>query len=148
VSSTVSDTKYEKSGKQMEKIANKQFFQVISKIQNCLSRDLLNPEYQKIVSKTAHPVTGHCYVATEAAFHLFGKKYGYYTYVRRYGSITHWWLQNEKSQIIDVTIEQVGDNYPYHEGHKQNMQYTPSKRARKLIKRIWDSGDITLNSSK
>lgn len=120
----------------MKVIANKQFSKIISKIQNCLSRDLLSPKYQKIVPENAHPVIGHCYIATEAAFHLFGKEHGYYPFVRRDGRITHWWLQNEKGQIIDVTIAQVGDNYPYHEGHKQNMQSTPSKRARKLIRRV------------
>ena len=120
----------------MEKIANKKFSKVILKIQDSLSRDLLSRKYQKIVPETAHPVTGHCYIATEAAFHLFGKKHGYHTYVRRDGDITHWWLRNDDGQIIDVTIEQVGDSFPYHEGHKQNMQFTPSKRTRKLIKRV------------
>ncbi len=42
-------------------------------IRDSLSRDLLSPKWRKKVPVSFHTVCGHCYIATEAAFHAFGR---------------------------------------------------------------------------
>jgi hypothetical protein len=75
------------------------------------SPDLLKIRYRW----SEHPIYGHCYVATEALYHLLGgKEEGWSGYVYGFedefdwepGENTHWWLQNEDGRIIDATADQ------------------------------------------
>lgn len=124
------------------------FAKEVRRIQRALSLDLLHRKYdidkgdKGEVEGTQLDMAchGHCYVATEAAYHLFAKKKGFVPYTRRNDDeTTHWWLRNrETSEILDPTKPQLqGEDYPYDKGHRQAFLTTqPSKRAKELIRRV------------
>lgn len=97
--------------------------------------DLLNEE-----PMTDHPLSGHCYVASEALFHLTGGYEEWYverTSVRVDGEwITHWYLRDrEELHVVDLTAEQFGDRkIPYGAGDRTGfLTQEPSKRAQEVI---------------
>jgi hypothetical protein len=97
--------------------------------------DLLNEE-----PVTDHPLAGHCYVASEALFHLTGgyeKWYVERTSVLVDGEwITHWYLRDRNElHVVDLTAEQFGDRkIPYGAGTRTGfLTQNPSKRAQKVI---------------
>ena len=51
--------------------------------------------------KTDDITFGHCYIATEAAYHIIGKSLNYKPYVMRVerGKYTHWFLKNDMCSI-------------------------------------------------
>lgn len=111
----------------------------IKRIQEALSFDLLSRKYRGRVSPFAHYVTGHCCVATEAAYYLFAKDSGYKPHVKKLGDVTHWWLFHpERKVILDVTAPQA-DGFVYGQCEKwQPFQGhgKPSKRALSLMIRV------------
>jgi len=105
---------------------------LIRLIQNNLTDDLLKPKYRKRKGKYA----GHCYVATECFYYMYGRWYGWKPYCYRYkNGETHWWLQKD-SEIIDITAEQLKPGFDYSKGHKQFFVNYPSKRCETLAKRV------------
>ena len=83
------------------------------------------------------PVAGHCYVASEAAFHLLGGKAAGYTpcFVRHEGA-PHWYLIDPSGQVLDITAEQFATPVPYDSGTRKGfLTKVPSKRAAVLIER-------------
>lgn len=113
----------------------------IEAIRKNLTDDLLKPEYKE--NDRRHPMFGHCFVATEALYHLTGKKYGIYCGKDDEG-ITHWWLQDALGQRYDPTADQytdLGKQPPYHNGKKSGFMLTynkgePSNRCKVLLERI------------
>lgn len=108
-------------------------------IQAVLSPDLLKPEWRLRVGPADHPTTGHCYAATEAAYHLWGRKNGYSPRVARIDAeTTHWWLERLDGDRLDVTAEQFdGQDLPYHLGRPTGfLTREPSKRAREILSRL------------
>lgn len=109
-------------------------------IQDALSLDLLHRDYAPSTAQRRHACLGHCYVATEAAYHLFGKKRGYAPFTRTNpDGTTHWWLEHtETGDIIDPSKPQLGGRrYPYEEGRRQAfLTKRPSRRAQELIRRV------------
>lgn len=106
------------------------------KIREKLTPQLLKPYWRKLNEEEgAHPLKGHCYVATEAYYHAVGKDKGYTPRVLKTTEGTHWWLQNEEGQIIDLTAEQFGKNaIAYPEGRKIGfLTREPSKRAQIVL---------------
>lgn len=115
----------------------------IIRIQHALSLDLLVPPYRAEPSDTEeyfYATRGDCYVATEAAYHLFGKKAGFIPfYCKHPDETTHWWLQHPKpGDIIDPTKPQLeGTTGVYSQGKRGNfLTKKPSRRAAELIRRI------------
>jgi hypothetical protein len=118
---------------------------IVLRIQLALSRDLLPADLMFGLPTNCHITRGHCAAATEAAYHLFGKKKsGYQPYVWKdsahNGTNTHWWLFNRKTgALVDPTAEQI-DGDPtriYHRGHHQNFRTSsPSKVAAEIIRRV------------
>lgn len=113
----------------------------IKRIQEALSFDLLNPKYRELVSPYAHYVTGHCCVATEAAYYLFGKDAGFKPYMQNVSDdVTHWWLFHpERKVLLDVTSPQVAEGFAYSKSKKwQPFQGhgKPSWRALLLMIRV------------
>lgn len=112
-------------------------------IRASLSRDLLSPAYRRSIPEGADPVVGHCYVATEAAYHAFGKRSGLETYVARLADGgTHWWLMNPAtSEVVDLTHEQTRKPFPYvTAGHSKRMRKGAgprgiSRRGQELLRR-------------
>jgi hypothetical protein len=82
------------------------------------SPDLLRPEYRDAVEAGAHPLTGHCYIVTEALWYALGKERGYWTseYVRHEGG-THWYLRHRQTGVVcDPTAAQFSEPPPYEKG--------------------------------
>lgn len=123
------------------------------RIQEELSDDLLTPEYRGYVRKyKLNRFAGHCYTASEAYYHLEGKKLGYkpcYTKVMTFcvdanpplGAyctiLTHWYLKKD-DLILDLTSEQFeGQPIPYDKGRRCGfLTKKPSMRARELMARV------------
>lgn len=100
------------------------------KIRRHLTPDLLKPEYRG----ASHPYAGHCYVASEAYWHLTGKRYK--PMVIRHEGGTHWFLR-DGDRVIDLTAEQFSTPIPYDAARGCGfLTREPSKRARELMRRI------------
>lgn len=108
---------------------------VMRTIQDNLTEDLLKPEYRGHQNK----FYGHCYVASEALYHLTGKTLKP-MYAKDHKGITHWWLEDNEHYIFDVTSRQYTDEGltpPYSKGKRAGfLTKLPSKRAQTLINRI------------
>jgi hypothetical protein len=94
-------------------------------IRKSLSRDLLDKKWQGLVPAGAHRVTGHCYIATEAAYHAFGREAGFYPHVVNLSAKgqTHWWLARPGTgEVIDLTHEQTAKPFNYARGVGKTMR--------------------------
>jgi len=114
---------------------------LIELVRKNLTPGLLKPQFREQNKK--NPMYGHCYVATEAMFHLLGGKDGYFAPCCGKDSegIVHWWLQDKRSgAIVDITADQyysVGKKPPYFKGKRKGfLTKVPSKRAKILIERV------------
>lgn len=100
----------------------------------------MRKQYRDIPEK--HITTGHCYIASEAIYHLCGGKNEWSSFTGRdHTGGTHWWLKNKNSgEIIDPTQEQylfLGHKPPHESGRSCGfLTREPSKRAKVLIERI------------
>lgn len=85
-----------------------------------------------------NPMVGHCYVASEAVYHLLGGKRAGFTPCRaRIGSDTHWWLVHESGVIIDPTADQFDFSVPYHVGVRAGfLTIKPSRRCMAVLARL------------
>jgi hypothetical protein len=106
---------------------------LIKKIVSNLSDDLKRSGFNNSCS-----VSGHCYVASEAMFHLLG---GYNSSYRpanvKHEGVQHWYLIHNDSAILDLTAAQFKTPIPYHRGRKRGfLTKHPSKRAQILLSRI------------
>lgn len=108
---------------------------LIRSIQKNLTPDLLPNEFWKKRNET-NPMAGHCYVASEAYYHLSGEKLTPQV-VRLSSKETHWFLKDSTGAIIDITKDQFDDPPPYSRGRGSGfLTKMPSKRAQKLIERV------------
>lgn len=108
--------------------------QIIVLIKRSLSDNLRKKKYQGNSNKLA----GHCYVASEAFYHLT-KQTNLYTpsYVKFCGG-THWFLSKKDGKIIDITVKQFNGKIPPY-SLKKNCGFltsNPSKRTIELLKII------------
>lgn len=111
-------------------------------IRTILSRrpDLLKAEYRARVKEGAHPLTGHCYVASEAAFHLLGGLSGPWRprTVRHEGAV-HWFLRHyDTGEILDLTADQFRTPVPYEHARRGGgfLTIDPSKRAQAVLREL------------
>lgn len=85
----------------------------------------------------ANPLAGHCYVASEALYHLTGKTMT--PQVIRHEGSTHWYLKDKSGTIHDLTAGQFKTPVPYHQGKGCGfLTKLPSKRAQIVIGRVID----------
>lgn len=106
---------------------------LIKDIVENLSDDLLKPEYRNLKDKNKY--TGHCYVASEVYYHLSGEKLKSCNI--KHEDSSHWYLVNDKSEIIDITVGQFKTTPNYSKGRVCSfLTKKPSKRAEILIDRI------------
>lgn len=97
------------------------------------SRQLVNKKYDKY----DHPLSGMCYFASEALYHLGAKELGFKPKRFKYKGVSHWWLENESGEVIDLTKEQFPFKFPYKCGKfTAFLTKTPSKRAQIVIKNV------------
>jgi hypothetical protein len=102
--------------------------------------DLRHPEYRG----NANPFAGHCYVASEALYHLGARDAGFTPRVASCISpegkrVTHWWLENVNGSRFDPTwsqfdLDTLRTLYAVGRGCGF-LTVEPSKRARTLIRR-------------
>lgn len=104
---------------------------IIDYIQSSLTDDLLKKKF-----KGTRPFAGHCYVASEAAFHLFAREQGYKPCFIRHEGQPHWFLIRG-SEVIDITAAQFYTKVPYEHGRRIGfLTKRPSRRARIVIQRV------------
>lgn len=104
------------------------------KVVSCLSDDLRRAPYKG----SRNPLKGHCYVASEALYHLEGGKRSGLTpkFIRHEGS-PHWFLADEKGHPEDPTAGQFRTPVPYERAQgKGFLTKEPSARAKELIRRV------------
>lgn len=86
-----------------------------------------------------NPMTGHCYVASEALWHLLGgHESGWVPQNIQHEGDQHWYLRHAKTgEILDPTASQFRTPVPYEKGRGRGfLTKKPSKRAQELINRI------------
>lgn len=117
---------------------------VIKEIQKHLTPDLLVGKWKR---EQAHPLEGHCYIATEVLWHLLKNdrlKPMCAVYSDETGRCTHWWLVDKTNgKILDPTKEQYHpDEPPYELGRGCGfLTKQPSKRAQIVLNKILGDGD-------
>lgn len=108
---------------------------MVEAVRGALSDDLRKKPYQG----AANCMAGHCYVASEALYHILGAKEAGWTpmHVSHEGG-PHWYLKNRHSgKVIDATADQFQTPVPYHLGKgKGFLTALPSKRANIVISRV------------
>lgn len=100
-----------------------------------LDNSLRKPQYRS----SPNPLTGHCYVASEALWHLMGgHESGWVPQNVKHEGDQHWYLRHSKTgEILDPTAGQFRTPVPYHQGRGRGfLTKEPSKRAAELISRI------------
>lgn len=111
-----------------------------------LSDSLLSKEWleKKKQETDFHSTLGHCYLATEAAYHLLGgKEKGWKPYYLKQDGESHWFLKDKSGRILDITAEQFGEapiRYADARG-KGFLTKAPSKRCKLLLRKIRESLD-------
>ncbi len=102
--------------------------------------DLRRPKYRG----HENPLTGHCYVASEALYYLLGGKAAGWTpmFVSHEGE-PHWFLRNADGHILDATASQFKTPVPYEKARgKGFLTLKPSKRAQEVMNRVRDADPI------
>lgn len=108
--------------------------ELVNQVRDNLTPDLLKPQFRD----APFPV-GHCYVASEAVYHLAGgKDSGLIPYrLRMPDGVVHWWLETPDGEVIDPTHDQFDDVVPYDQGKAGGfLTREPSRRARVLMDRV------------
>jgi len=116
---------------------------LVAALPGALTAELLREPYRTWVEKEgAHPFTGHCYVATEALYHLLGgKAAGWTPMCQQHEGGPHWWLRGPSGEVVDPTAAQFSTPVPYQLGKgKGFLTAQPSKRARIVIERLQIAG--------
>jgi hypothetical protein len=99
-----------------------------------LTADLLNKKYHP----NNNSLAGHCYVASEVAYHLLGgKAEGWTPQFIKHESQSHWFLKHNSGFILDITAKQFQSSIDYSQAiGKGFLTKQPSKRARKLLAKL------------
>ena len=115
---------------------------LIKRIKSSLTKDLLNAKWS---AKSTGGLSGHCYVAAEALWHLLGgREAGWTPHVLNHHlwpegldpGETHWFLRNGQ-RIADPTAEQFDGKIAYDRGKPCGfLTKLPSKRARIVLERV------------
>lgn len=122
-------------------------------VRAALSKDLLNPVWREKIALRGGKesvVTGHCYVASEALFHLLGGALaGWKAYYLNHDlwpeqlaqGETHWYLRHTSYDIIlDPTAAQYRTAVPYRRGKACGFcTRWPSVRAKVVMGRVTGS---------
>lgn len=109
-------------------------FRLAETVVSVLTDELRRPPWRG----SPNPVAGHCYVASEALWHLLG---GSDSVWRPYGmsheDASHWWLQHDDGTILDATADQFSTPVPYRQGRRRAfLTQTPSHRAKVVLSRV------------
>ena len=109
---------------------------IIERIQNNLTDNLRKAKYQ------GHPnkFWGHCYIASEAVYHYWGKDRGFKPQVMKMiidgVEGTHWFLRRD-GEIVDPTKDQFDFEVDYTNGKGCGfLTKHPSKRCMELMRKV------------
>jgi hypothetical protein len=107
---------------------------LVGRVRSVLTDDLRKAPYKG----HCNPMTGHCYVASEALYHaLGGKQAGYKAYMIKHEGSPHWFLRNKDGEVIDPTADQFKTPVPYDKARAIGfLTSVPSKRAREVLRRL------------
>ncbi len=108
-------------------------------VRSNLSDDLRRPPWKG----SDRPTAGHCYVASEALFHMLGGRGAGITvhHIKHEGS-SHWFLRMPDGDIVDPTADQFDTPVPYTAARRASfLTNRPSKRARILMARVTGTED-------
>ena len=107
--------------------------QVREAVRSSLTNDLRKPKYRN----NSNAMAGHCYVASEAAYHMLGgKEAGWTPQQINHEGDSHWYLKNKDGRILDLTSDQFKTSVPYDEGKgKGFLTVEPSERAQTVMDR-------------
>ena len=107
---------------------------MVERVRETLSPDLLKPEYED----AGHPMAGHCYVASEALYHLLGGKASGLTPARiRHEGSMHWFLRLPGGFVLDPTADQFDTPVPYDDARGSGfLTRAPSRRTQRLLRRL------------
>lgn len=108
---------------------------VLKAVRASLTLDLLVREYKQWGKEGKS--NGHCYVASEAVYHLMGgKEAGFKGVTLNFQGYPHWWIVDQFGQVLDPTADQYDVVVPYGKGKGCGfLTRQPSKRAAIVIKR-------------
>ena len=83
---------------------------IIKNIQNALTDQDRLPQYRG----DSNLMRGHCYVASEVLYHMYGKALGFRPKRIKHEGSSHWFLYSSKdNKIIDITASQFKTSVPY-----------------------------------
>jgi hypothetical protein len=104
---------------------------LIRKLQSVVTPELIQKRY-----RGSRPLSGACYIVSEALYHLWGKASGYAPATIALENGTHWFLV-KGNVIVDPTVSQF-DYIPTYTNfhHRTFLTKQPSKRAQVLINRV------------
>ena len=107
---------------------------LVKKVQAALSDDLRRPPWKG----SGNPLAGHCYVASEALYHMLGgKKAGYTPMFIKHEGAPHWFLRGPDGEYIDPTEGQFETPVPHEDGTPKGfLTKQPSARAQTVIDRV------------
>lgn len=108
---------------------------LLKRVRTFLSGD---DELRKSEYKGEPGLTGHCYVAAEAIFHLTGGYDEWYVCRLSHEGTTHWFLEDKsEGEILDPTSDQFNTTPDYSERTRTGfMTKEPSNRAEVVIEEI------------
>lgn len=110
---------------------------IISRITGALDDSLRRKPWAGSSNKLA----GHCYVASEAAYHLLGGSSSKWKpmFIRHEGS-PHWFLRSSDGEILDITASQFSSPVPYEKARGNGFLTShPSRRASIVINKVMES---------
>lgn len=116
------------------KESNMNYLYLIDAVRRALTDELRLPKYRS----SENILAGHCYVASEAIYHLLGgKRKGWKPMFIRHDNEPHWFIQHKTGAIIDITHTQFNTPVKHEAAHgKGFLTKKPSKRSREVIKRV------------
>jgi hypothetical protein len=107
---------------------------LVERVKRALTPDLRKGRW-KTLADDCDPMTGHCYVASEALRSLLGPEWRP-MFIEHEGS-PHWFLKHEDGRILDVTSSQFSSPVPYDKAKgKGFLTREPSARARTVLERV------------
>lgn len=124
----------------------KKIDRVVEKVKSHLTDDLRQPQYRG----KENCLAGHCYVASEAVYHMLGgQRAGWVPQSVQHEGGPHWYLKHKFSgYIIDPTASQFDTPVPYEKGVGRGfLTRQPSKRTQVVLDRIAKGHSLIKNES-
>lgn len=127
--------------------------EIMKHVKAVLTDDLLSPKMKKLrasnpfLSGSQSKMFGHCYVASEALYHLLGGTESGWTPMsfQMDDGVVHWWLVHPEHGILDPTVGQFLYDFEYYiQGRGRGfLTKNPSRRAQEVMRRVKERLNIS-----